>query len=229
MASARLRGPLPIDNDATYDSGAEYHHLDWAARWSHTIGDFDLGLAHFRGTSREPRLLPRQKKNRRFVLVPHYDIIDQTSLDAQWTKGAWLWKLETITRRGHADRFFASVGGFEYTFFQLFSTDADLGVLGEYLYDGRDARDAPPTVFDHDVFGGFRLALNDVSDTSILGGAVVDHQTAATLTIIEAERRFGQHWRLEIVWRGFFNTSFPNPEAAFQRDSFLTLRLSRFF
>ncbi len=34
----------------------------------------------------------------------------------QYTTGAWLWKLETITRSGQDDRFFALAGGFEYTF-----------------------------------------------------------------------------------------------------------------
>ena len=90
--------------------------LDLAARWSHTLGDFDIGVAHFYGTSREPRLLPGLDEADRPVLIPHYDIIHQTSLDVQYTTGAWLWKLETITRSGQDDRFFALAGEFEYTF-----------------------------------------------------------------------------------------------------------------
>ncbi len=78
---ARLRGSLPIDDDnPTYDSGAEDRHVDFAVRWSHTIGDWDVGLAHFHGTSREPRLIPRIDAGGRTVLVPQYDQIDQTRL-----------------------------------------------------------------------------------------------------------------------------------------------------
>ena len=56
----RLRFPLPVDTDhAIYESDAEERHVDWAIRWSHTLGDFDIGAAHFYGTSREPGLVHR--------------------------------------------------------------------------------------------------------------------------------------------------------------------------
>jgi hypothetical protein len=48
---ARLSGALAISKDATYDAGAKEHHVDLAVRWAHSIGDFDLGLSHFHGTS----------------------------------------------------------------------------------------------------------------------------------------------------------------------------------
>ncbi|NIP18147.1 MAG: hypothetical protein GWM87_08310, partial [Xanthomonadales bacterium] len=44
---------------------------------------------------------------------------------------------------------------------------SDLGVLVEYLHDGR-AESEPLTVFDDDVFVGARWALNDTQDTSVL-------------------------------------------------------------
>ena len=51
----RLRFPLRADTDqAVYESGAEDRHIDWAVRWFHTIGDWDIGVSHFYGTSREP-------------------------------------------------------------------------------------------------------------------------------------------------------------------------------
>ncbi len=45
----RLRGPLVVDTeqDATYESDDRDEHLDWAIRWSHYIGDWDIGLSHF--------------------------------------------------------------------------------------------------------------------------------------------------------------------------------------
>ncbi len=217
---ARLRGPLPIDDDdPSYDSGAEEFHPDAALRWSHAWGDWDLGLGHFLGTSREPRLRLGAAGGRA-VLVPHYDQIDQTGADLQYTTGAWLFKLEAITRGGHGDRFQAAVGGFEYTRFGLFESTADLGFLAEYLYDGRDNDDAPPTFADDDLFFGGRVTLNDEQDTAVLVGAIVDRVDKGTLLFIEAERRLGESWKLEIESRWFLNVA---------DDDFLTLRLSWFF
>ena len=225
--SARLRGPLPITDEATYESGAEQFHQDVAVRWSHTIGDFDVAVAFFRGTSREPRLLPIGQAPD-LALRPHYDVIDQTSLELQWTKEAALWKLEAMTRGGQVDRFFALVGGVEYTLFQVFPGTADLGLLAEVMYDGRDEL-APPTIFDNDGFVGFRWAFNDVWDTSILGGPVVDFETGEVFAFLEAERRVGNRWRVELEGRWLANTDPESLTYAIRKDSFVTLRLSRFF
>ena len=54
----RLRGPAPVQGGASYESSAGRWHTDFAARWSQTLGDVDLGVGGFYGTSREPYLLP---------------------------------------------------------------------------------------------------------------------------------------------------------------------------
>ncbi len=227
---ARLRGPWPIDDDnATFDSGAEDRHLDVAVRWAHTIEEWDIGIAHFRGTSREPRLIPRIDADGRAVFVPHYDQIDQTSLDLQFTKDAWLWKLEAMTRGGHGDRFLAAVGGFEYTLFGAFGTNADVGLLGEYLYDGREAGPAPGTSADDDIFLGARLALNDEQDTAVLAGAIIDRSSQATLFFVEAERRLGDSWKIELEGRFFLNAPGGDPLAGLRDDDFITLRITKYF
>lgn len=227
---ARLRGPLPIDDDnPTYDSSAEDRHADLAVRWAHTIEDWDIGLAHFHGTSREPRLIPRIDASGRTVLVPQYDQIDQTSLDLQLTTDAWLWKLEAITRSGHGDRFLAAVGGFEYTLFGVLETSADLGLLAEYLYDGREDGTAPGTSADDDIFLGARLALNDEQDSAVLAGAIVDRTSQATLFFVEAERRLGDSWKIELESRFFLNVPGGDPLAGIRDDNVVTLRLTKFF
>jgi len=226
---ARLRGALRIDENPNYESDAEEFHPDWAARWSNTVNDFDVGVAFFYGTSREPRFIPSKRGGGDLVLRPFYDIVDQTSLDLQWTKDAWLLKLEAMTRGGQGDRFFASVSGFEYTIFQVFESAADLGLLAEYLYDGRDKRNAPPTVFDNDFFSGVRLALNDVEDTTVLGGTVTDLEHGEVSTFLEVSRRIGQRWLVEFESRWFLNTDSDSPAFNFRRDGFFTIRLSRFF
>jgi len=224
---ARLRGPLPILEDASYESPAGKWHQDWAVRWARPIGPFDVGVAHVRGTSREPRFLLDAGPDGP-ALRPRYDLVDQTSLDVQWTTGEWLWKLEAMTRSGHGDRFAAAVAGFEYTLFQVFPGSADLGLLAEWLYDGRGA-DAPPTVFDHDLFVGFRWALNDVKGTAILGGPIVDYETGEVIALLEAQRRLAASWLLEVEGRGFFRTTPASPAHGLRRDHHLTVRLTRFF
>lgn len=155
-------------------------------------------------------------------------IIDQISVDAQWTRGATLWKLEALTRGGHGDRFLAAVAGVEHTFFNIGPGAADLGVLGEVMLDGRD-ENAPFTAFDHDVFIGFRWAFNDIADTSILGGPVVDYESGEMIAFLEAERRVGDNWVVEVEARWLLNTDETAPLHGLRRDNFVTLRLSRYF
>lgn len=77
--------------DTVYEATAERWHSDLAARGSHYIGSVDLAVSVFRGTSREPRpmLLGRGDAA---VHPPLFDLIDQVSFEAQWTRGATLWK-----------------------------------------------------------------------------------------------------------------------------------------
>ncbi len=225
---ARLRGVAPVDtNQAEYQSGAGNRRMDLAARWSQTIADWDVGFSGFYGTSREPRFLLFVDGSGRFVRVPLYEIIGQVGIDAQYTNGSWLWKLEAIGRKGPAYSFGALVGGFEYTFYSLLDSTVDLGLVMEYLYDGR-GRNAPPTIYGDDLFLGLRLALNDTQDTAILAGAIMD--TGATIGFIEAERRLSEAWKLELEARLFIGVDATDPLLGGVRDdSFVTLRMARYF
>jgi hypothetical protein len=225
---ARLRGALPVATDATYDSGAEEWHVDFAVRYAVSFDSWDLGLAHFHGTSREPVLLPEVDGEGQPFLRPHYDQIDQTSLDAQYTTGPWLLKLEALTRSGQGDRFFAAVGGFEYTFFGLGESDADLGVLGEYLHDSRDDK-TPETPFEDDVFIGTRLTLNDMESTELLAGIILDLDQEERAFSLEFERRLSDHLSLEIEGQIYDNIDENDILSGFAKDSYLELRLSWYF
>ncbi len=227
----RLRSAIPVDDDhPDYESDLRELHPDAALRWSHSIEDWDVGIYHFHGTGREPRTPLGVEPSLRPRLVPTYDIIDQTGLDVQLTQGAWLWKGEAISRWNNGDnQFFASVAGFEYTFFGVFESDADIGLLVEYLWDGRNST-APVTSADNDVFGGVRLTMNDVDDTSFLIGVAVDKKTQATSLAIEAERRIGDDWKIELEASGFFGVPVEDvPLSGFRKDDFVQIRLFRFF
>lgn len=221
----RLRPPLPVDRDRTrYESSAGRKHVDVAARYSHFIGDWDLGISYFCGTAREPKLIVNENAT---ALVPFYDLISQGGIDLQYTHGAWLWKFEGIARSGQGRTFMAGVGGLEYTLYQVFGS-ADVGLLFEYLYDGRD-ENAPATLFDDDLFVGARLALNDTQDTQALVGTIIDRSHGSTAWSVELERRIGERWKLEVESRLFFNTSQQDVLDTFAVDDFVSVRLSWFF
>lgn len=222
----RLRTALPVDvNNTQYESGAEEQHIDLAVRYSHVIDDWDIGVSFFYGTSREPRLLPNGSNT---LLIPYYDLINQLGLDAQYTHDAWLWKIEVIGREGHGKTFGAMVAGFEYTFYQLATTSADLGVLFEYLYDDRDMN-APFTFTDDDLFVGLRLALNDVDDTSMIAGVIVDRHTDEKLVSIEAKTRLSEHWTLDAEARWFTDIDIDSSLNNFSQDDYIQLELAYHF
>ncbi len=78
----RLRNRLPVDTDqARYEEGAGRHEPDWALRWSHYIGNLDIGISHFSGTSRDPVFELGLNGAGETVLIPVYHHIDQTGLD----------------------------------------------------------------------------------------------------------------------------------------------------
>lgn len=222
----RLRPPLPVnDNQSVYESSDEENHVDVAIRYSHYIGDVDIGVHVFDGTSREPSFLVAPGGTQ---LMPFYEQMTQLGVDLQYTREEWLWKLEAIGRDATSDSFAAVVGGFEYSFYGVRDSAADIGVLFEYLYDGRSA-DAPPTTSDNDVFVGTRLALNDASDTSVLAGFAVDLDTSELFLNVEAERRFGDSLSAELRLRAFMNSDSNEPSFAFEHDDYVQLRLSWYY
>lgn len=230
---ARLRGPLRISGDADFGSSAGHDEVAFAARYTHSLGPLDIGLAHFHGTGREPRLLLETPAGADPFFRPFYERIDQTSLDLQLTLGNWLWKLEAFTRSGQGDRINAAVGGFEYTIFDVLGSDASLGLLAEYLYDDRDldnfAAIGAGVPYDDDIFAGTRISLNDLAGSQLLAGVIVDRGNGTTAASIEASRRIGDLWRLELEARGFFNVDNDDVLRAIDDDDHIIIRLKRFF
>jgi hypothetical protein len=224
----RLRTPLPVDTDRpVYESDQERGHLDLAARWSRTIGEWDIGLSHFYGTGREPQLIPGMDENGAPVLIPRYEIIQQTGLDLQATIENWLLKLEAIHRTGQDPNFTALAVGFEYTLATIFDTRLDVGLLMEYLHDDRGEEAATP--FEDDVFVGCRLAFNDPQTTEALLGAIVDRESQARLISLEAARRFWENWKLGLEARAFIAILETDPLFGYASDDYIQLELTRYF
>lgn len=225
--AGRPRFPLPIATGLTvFESGAGRTHVDVAARWSHVIGAADIGVAHFHGTSREPRFVVGTTADRQPVFIPHYDQIDQSSLDLSWVSSAWLWKLELINRGSEFERFAALTGGVEYTLSGVFASGAELGLMAEFLWDERGRLGQNP--LDDEIFVASRLALNDVQGTELLSGIAVDRHSGASFVTIEGSRRFGNRWRINLEGRSFFaipETDFLYP---FRADDYLHLEIAWF-
>jgi hypothetical protein len=223
--SGRLRSGLIVDTDnAQYESGAKQHHLDFAVRWSHTLGDWDVGVSHFYGTNREPifQLNPTMDK-----LIPFYEIMHQTGLDIQKTSGAWLWKLEAIRRETRTETFTALTGGLEYTFYGVMESNIDVGVIAEYLFDDRNNQLVTP--FEDDVLLGTRITWNDEQSTELLVGMIQDMTSSDYSWNIEASRRVGGRWKASLEGRFFHSTNTQSALASINDDDYIQLELARYF
>lgn len=229
--NGRLRSTYHIDTDKPiYESNDKEKHIDYAIRWSHSLGDWDIGLSHFTGTSRDPSFTttPTLDKNGNLSLRPIYNLIQQTGLDLQATKEAWLWKLEVISRRLKNSRYVAATGGLEYTFYGVFDSTSDIGLVAEYLYDDRQAKATTP--FENDLMMGLRWTSNDENDTTLLAGVVADMDTSARLYSIEGSRRIAENWKLKIEARIFSGISSNDIYlSSLRQDDFVKIELGYYF
>lgn len=246
--NGRPRLPFLVDEDsAVFESSAEEYRTDFAIRWSNYFGELELGLSHFSGTSREPRLQLQLVVDEsgipvKAVFIPFYDVIDQTGVDAQYFIGDWAIKLEAITRSGQGDRYSAATFGFEKTFVGVFGSRSDLGVVAEYLFDDRG--DAAPVIGEDDIALGFRYTLNNPADTTALLVWLYDLDSDEYLMTMEASSRIGANWKIIVEASVFSNGSSVSDGilsvldalndteselGLFQDEDFLKLELVRYF
>ena len=149
-------------------------------------------------------------------LIPYYEMIHQTGLDVQITQENWLWKLESIVRSGQGKTYFAGTGGLEYTFYKVFETGLDFGFVSEYLYDSRGS--IAPVAFQDDFLAAVRLGFNDVQSTEVLAGVIFDRTNNAKFYSIEASRRFGNNWKVELESRFFSSAPENDPSFILRED-----------
>lgn len=221
----RLRGQLVVDTDAArYESGAGRRHVDWAIRWSQSTGNWDLAVSHFYGTNREPTLSLNDTAT---ALIPFYDIMHQTGLEVQYTADSWLWKLETIRRETETETLSALMGGVEYTFYGIFDSHVDMGLLSEYLFDDRN--DGARTPFEDDVFVGTRFTWNDAQSSELLLGFIQDVASEDISWNIEASRRMGQRWTVSLEGRFFDIDDNKSLLYPLRQDDYIQLALTRYF
>lgn len=227
--NGRLRSALPVDTtNPVYESDDKEKNIDYAARWSHILGDWDIGLSYFDGTSRDPSFITAVDSNGNTTLRPVYNLLQQIGLDLQATLGSWLWKIEVVNRRIKSDNNNAATLGFEYSFYGVFESSSDIGLVMEYLYDDRDKKATTP--FEDDVMVGLRLTMNDENDTSMLVGVIADRDDNSRLYSIEASRRIGENYKLTLetrIFEGFTDST--NLLYSMRNDDFIQLELGYYF
>ncbi len=234
--NGRPRFAVVIDTDnALYQNSDAERHVDYALRYSHSIGDWDVGLSFFNGTSREPRFVVNGVivNGLPTSVVPLYEQITQFGVDVQAIAGDWLWKLEAIHRTGQGERFVAVAAGFEYTFVGAFDSDVDIGMIAEYLYDGRDdnVTTSPfsSSPFQNDLVLGLRFVLNDAQSTEVLASVIGDLDGQGLSYNIEASRRLGDSFKLSIEARGVSRVQAGSILASFERDNRIRSELAWYF
>lgn len=228
---SRLNGGIIVNNDRqSFESSDEENNIDFALRYSNTFGDWGVGLSWFSGTSRDPDLF-RQFDPRTFSSTPYYPQIEQIGADIQLTKGGWLAKLEAISR-DFDDSFYAdytaTTFGVEYTFTGVFGSIYDVGVLSEYSWDERAEK--ATSLFQNDAFVGARIALNDISSSTILLGISHDFDDSDSRAVfVEAATRIAPALTANIELR-YFNSESPGDLLfGFRESSFLQIGLEYFF
>lgn len=225
--NGRLRPGIEIDhNNATYESADKDQHLDIALRWSHSIDVYDFGVYAFKGTDRSPQFNPVTINGTNY-LRPHYQQITQYGVDAQATIDSWLLKLEAIAKSSNSDDYTATQAGFEYTFYGIADTIADMGVLVEYGWDERGKNAS--SIAQNDIYLGSRITLNNTNDTAILvGGSYdVDYQTKSLL--VEASQRINDYWTVSLNAAVFIAEDTQDNAASFNNDDRIQLTLERYF
>ena len=222
----RFRTIKVIDQtDAEYEASNKQKHTDLALRWSHSLGDWDLALSHFYGTSRDPLFLFDSATDR---LTPFYPLINQTGLEIQATIDEWLLKFEGIHRIGQDKHAYSSgVAGFEYSLYNAFGTDGDLGIISELILDDRGRNASTP--FNKEIFIGLRWAANNTIGTELLTGFIQDLDAKSTVFNFELAQRLNDNIKFSVQIRAWANVDKKDLQYAFNRDDYIELKLEAFF
>lgn len=223
------RPGLPIDvetDNAEYESSAEQWRTDVAFRWQIELDDWQLGFSHFSGTSRAPELILNISESAINHLLttgsfasydkpsftPLYRVIDQTGIEILNVYESFLFKLEAITSSGLGKRYQASALGGEFTQYSVFDSDIDVGWILEYFYDSRTGKDS--VAFDDDWLMGARFVFNDVDNSEILVGVIIDPSTKEKVINFESKTRFGNEILFSLDARYFVDAGkVPSPES----------------
>ncbi len=224
-----------INEGAAEFEDGDWRHLGFAARYSNTLNlpssSLDYALSFFTGTDRYPRLVPAFDIHEKppVFLAPVYDHIDQVGAELLYSINALQLKFEGIYRRQNGDNVFAAIGGFEYTFNSILNTDFDVGLIGEYTYDTRDDFLQTDYPVSNAMFAGFRLTMNNLYNTNVLGGMSYDFDDEARFWLLNASTRITESTQINLEARIFDNFSKDDGSFLLNNEDYVELSITQFF
>ncbi len=196
-----LLSPPVAKGNSSFEGTSSSGVKDIAVKYSSSFGLWDIGASYFRGLDREPWLLSRSTGDSSQAV---YLLTNRFNLESQYTGDNLLVKSEVSFSRNNIDNYFSSVLGLEYTFYQVFDSNLDVGLLAEYLYS--DRRDISADLFEDDFFTAVRFGFNDVGDSDILIGVLVDQPTREKIIQFEFNTRIKNSWNIELKGTVFSDT-----------------------
>jgi len=245
-SKGRLRASLIVEDERVeYEGSSGKWHPDFAARYSHTLGLLDFGVSVFDGTAREPTLglcldcggqpgpTGQSSPPGPPALFPTYERIRQFGVDAQWTTGSLLLKLEAIRRTGarnllsREEDYNAFVVGGEYAFFSLLDSDADLTLFVEWDRDGRGRR--ATNFYENDLFAALRFMLNDVQGTEVTASVLHDLDRGQRIYGLKLARRLADAWSVNLESVAISNIDASDLYYDLRRDGFVQFSLDYHF
>ena len=232
---SRLRPEVVVEADkATFEDSKEEKKLDFAVRTRHSIQYIDIAFSYFSGTDRSPEFFAIVDPVGELVLIPHYGTLQQSGIEFQWNIDSWILKWEGVLREkqnqytdSNFKNYSAYTTGLEYTFFNLYSSGADIGLFLEYMYDDRASPTQTP--FDNDVFAGFRWAANDEQDFSFFLGFSHDLEYGSKVWKLRSSRRFGKDFRISIDGGRFDKLNATEQLYSLRNDSYIKFELGWYF
>ena len=130
----------------------------------------------------------------------------------------------TLRKEGYV----AAVVGGEYTFYSVFGSSADVGLLAEWNYDERGRQALPrraPMTLDNDFFLGARWAFNDVEGTEITAAFLTDASRATRTLGVEFDRRLSDQWSLHVEANMILSIDPLDVQYVGRRDGFFEFHL----
>jgi len=215
----RFRLPITIDTTQARESINDSEPFDYAIRWKQTFDALTIALSHFHGTSRDPRLIFNFDFDRP-RLIPIYEEVDQSSIELEYLWNETTFKLEALTRSGDAVNYEQAKGGIEYTWAGAFNGDWDVTGILEYMWDSRKGE--APSFLDHDFLLGFRLFSNDINNTQLKMGFLIDDQTREKAVNLEFSRSINDNWDVRVLASAFIETD-PVPDSFLPSSSVIDL------
>ena len=159
-------------------------------------------------------------------------LVDKVMGYATLVKGETIYKTELAYTKSDDDKVsdYSQLSlGLEHTLYGVWGK-SDLGLLAEYYkytaYDDAKlgAKDFG-NLFANDISVGFRLAMNDTSDSNILGGVAVDKENKEKIIFIEYHTRLWEKYRLKLLYQHLS----PKHGSIFKEIDFLRAEFGYYF